>query len=485
MQRYKTPIISIALVALLLGFYWNSIASIVDIWIRSETYAHGFLILPISIYMIWLGRDDLKSVQISSSWAGLLYLILATTIWTFAYAGNVLTVEQIAVYLFIPALLYSVYGLAALKALAFPVAYLIFAIPFGEELIPVLQDFTAYFTVKALQLTGIPVYWEGLFITIPTGNFEVAKACSGIRYLFASLALGTFYAYISYGSYLKRFIFILFSIIVPLVANGLRAYGIVIIAHLSENRYATGVDHIVYGWLFFGIIMFVLFWLGSYWRDSHVEKASHHEAKATESLYSPSIIIIALIILSIGPVVTSWIKYKENQVIELPVYTLPDNINGWVRSENFPHGWDPVFIGADEKILASYKKQNDYVYVIVYRYARQKQGEELINSLNNIYDGKNWRLVDYSYETKYEQPVIQEKIRGRNGDLLAWRWYQINNINIANKYVAKAIDAYMRLFKNETSYVYVIATDVKDDSGQELMRLQNFVLPFKQVITNN
>ena len=103
---------------------------------------------------------------------------------------------------------------------AFPLAYLLLAVPFGEALIPPLIDFTADFTVTALQLTGIPVYREGSFFTIPSGNWSVVEACSGLRYLIASFTLGTLYAYLTYRSLKRRLIFIALSVIVPIIANG-------------------------------------------------------------------------------------------------------------------------------------------------------------------------------------------------------------------------------------------------------------------------
>ena len=54
--------------------------------------------------------------------------------------------------------------------------------------------------------------------------------------------------------------FVAASILVPIVANWLRAYMIVMIGHLSNNKLAVGVDHIIYGWVFFGIVMLLLFW---------------------------------------------------------------------------------------------------------------------------------------------------------------------------------------------------------------------------------
>ena len=91
----------------------------------------------------------------------------------------------------------------------------------------------------------------------------MVEACSGIRYLIASMTLGTLYAYLNYDSTQRRLLFIALSAIVPIVANGLRAFLIVMIGHHSDMKLATGVDHLVYGWLFFGVVMFFLFSLGA------------------------------------------------------------------------------------------------------------------------------------------------------------------------------------------------------------------------------
>ncbi len=139
--------------------------------------------------------------------------------------------------------------------------------PIGEALIPPLMDWTADFTVAALKLSGIPVYREGTFFTIPSGNWSVVEGCSGLRYLIASITVGALYAYLSYRKLWKRVLFVALSVIVPIIANGLRAYMIVMIAHLSDMKLALGVDHLIYGWVFFGVVMLLLFWVGSYWRD--------------------------------------------------------------------------------------------------------------------------------------------------------------------------------------------------------------------------
>src|SRR5258706_16017176 len=142
----------------------------------------------------------------------------------------------------------AIWGREVAGAIGFPLGFLVLGVPMGEGLIPPMMDWTADFTVRALQFSGIPVFREGLFFTIPSGNWSVVEGCSGVRYLIASLTVGVLFAYLSYRRTWKRLLFAAMSIVVPIIANGMRAYLIVMIAHLSNNQLAHGVDHFIYGW---------------------------------------------------------------------------------------------------------------------------------------------------------------------------------------------------------------------------------------------
>jgi exosortase A len=265
-----TAIFSGLLILTLLLFY-DTAASMVDIWVRSETFAHGFLIFPISLWLVWRIRDRLAQITPEPNYLALPLIFLNGAVWFLADLVDINVIRQLALVAFIPLTVFAIWGWPMIREAMFPLLFLFLAVPMGEGLIPPLMDFTADFTVGMVQLTGIPVYREGTFFQLPTGNWSVIEACSGVRYLIASITLGTLYAYLTYTSYLKRTLFIIASIIVPIIANGLRAYMIVMIAHLSDMKLALGVDHLIYGWVWFGIVIFIMFFIGSYWRDSEEE----------------------------------------------------------------------------------------------------------------------------------------------------------------------------------------------------------------------
>jgi exosortase/archaeosortase family protein len=160
-------------------------------------------------------------------------------------------------------------------ALLGPLLYLYFLVPFGEFLTPKLQDMTAWFSRIGLDLLGIPAYVDGYIIEIPEGTFFVAEACAGLRFLIASIAFGALYSLLMYRSPVRRTLFIGVSIIVPIVANGIRALGIVVLGHVLGSAEAGAADHVLYGWIFFSIVILMLIGLGLPFReDGEPERAT-------------------------------------------------------------------------------------------------------------------------------------------------------------------------------------------------------------------
>jgi exosortase len=143
-------------------------------------------------------------------------------------------------------------------------AFLFFAVPIGEVFIPYLQAFTAFCAVKALQLSGVPVLAEGRLLETPAGRWIVAEECAGVRHFIAFVLLGCLYAHVMYQSWSRRLHFIALACLMPVIANGLRVYGILMIAYFIDREMADAVHH--NGFLFFGAAMVVFFSLGLLWR---------------------------------------------------------------------------------------------------------------------------------------------------------------------------------------------------------------------------
>lgn len=472
---------SSALLAVLV-LYWPTALAMVDVWWRSETYAHGMLVLPIVGYMVWTRREYLQVLPPQMSLLGLVALAGACLLWLLGYAADVLVAQQLALIGMIPALVWTFLGWPVLWALAFPMFYLIFAVPFGEGLVYPLMDFTALFTVKALQLSGMPVFWEGRFIQIPSGNFEVAEACSGLRYLIASLALGCLYAYLSYRSLWRRLLFIGLAIIVPIIANGIRAYGIVMLAHLSGMTLAVGVDHIIYGWLFFGLVVLAMFWLGSLWRepDDAVPAAGvvpPPPQTVGRQRYVLATVLIAAGLITLGP----WLALRSGGALPAtPVVLTAPTPDGWTAIASPLPEWQPAFQGASAELHQAYSAPDNPVRLFLAYYRQQQQGAELINSLNSLYNSDRWRFIREGVQrvalADGERELMTLTVAAGDTQRLIWYWYRIDGRSIASPFEAKLWEAFYRLFGNgEGSALVALATEFEGRPEQAEARLRQFL----------
>lgn len=447
--------LGLSLVAVL-GLYGTTVLSMVDIWWRSETFAHGFLIVPISLYLIWQRRATvLRNRPIPSAW-GLALVLVAALAWAAAARIDVLLGTQLALVTLVIGVVLGVLGTGVVRSMLFPLGYLFFAVPMGDALIPPLRDFTARFSVMILQFAHMPVLLEGRYISIPTGTFEVAEACSGLRYLIASVVLGTVYAYLAYRSAWRRLLFIAFAVVVPIIANAVRAAGIVALAYASDMHLATGVDHIIYGWIFFGLVMFALFWAGQFLRepDAAPEEAAAARAAPTEpgtdSASAWKIYAIALLLVvgaGAGPGMLHWLGVRAAAVVEPARMSAPAGRGPWQGPFKTQDDWRPVFPGASGRFLRVYRDGAESVYLYSAYYERQRQGAELIKWGNRVYDGQVWvRVASGVREVKLASGqrlrVRETVIRSGPTDRVVWSWYRIGDRVTASALDAKLLAAW-------------------------------------------
>jgi exosortase A len=264
--RMAAPALILGLLALA-GLFWDEIVAAVTVWEGSTAYGHCFFVLPIALYLAWDRKESLTGlVPQPLPWLALLTLPLGAA-WFFAERLGITEGRQLVMMTMVELLFLSVLGWRFAWALSAPLLYLYFLVPFGAFLTPQLQNITAYFIPIGLRLAGIPFYMDAFQIEIPEGSFYVAEACAGLRFLIASVAFGVLYACLIYRTLWKRALFMLASIIIPIVANGIRAFGIVWLGHFLGSAEAAAADHIVYGWLFFSFVIILLILAGMPFRE--------------------------------------------------------------------------------------------------------------------------------------------------------------------------------------------------------------------------
>lgn len=490
-QAWKSTLVVLAvgLIGLTLLFDGTS-TQIAQVWWRNDAYNHGLFILPISLFLIWRLRHKLSRIAPKPTVWGVAAMAIAAVGWLLGNVAGVLVVEQFSFVLMLQALVLSVVGWQVFRAALFAILFLLFAVPFGEFLIPPLQDFTAFFTVRALQLTGIPVFLEGLYIQIPAATFEVAAACSGSRFLITSVTLGSLVANQFYQQTWRRVAFLTLSVLVPIIANGFRAYGLVMIAHLSGLELAVGADHVTFGLIFLSIVIVLLLLAGSLFRekrgavDPTPMKTGGSPAVAMTATRLPKLVGTAVAAMLVAGTATAYAPVIENRGIQqaTSVELMPPVVGAdWRRVADTKSGWHPKFYGATEEKLWFYAKDDKEIEVYAAFYPYQRQDFEVVGWRNRLADGKIWQQLTTVNRAVVElegktQEVLRTHLRSVGSQRVVLFWYWIDGRFEADPRVAKLRQLKTQLLGGDQSAaVIAVATNYSDTPDEAMGRLRSFL----------
>lgn len=382
--RGLVPALGLGLVLLGLLFHAEAAAAVAT-WIDSTAYNHCFLVLPIAFYLGWDRRDELRGVPVV---ANLRFLGLAVPViltWLVAERLGIMEGRQLMVICLVQVLFLAALGWPMWQRLSGPLLYLFFLVPFGAFLTPILQDFTAGFTIAGLDVLGIPNYSDGYIIEIAQGVFYVAEACAGLRFLIASVAFGVLYALMLYRSPRRRAAFIVVSIVTPIIANGFRALGIVVLGRYLGSAQAAGADHLIYGWVFFSFVLLMLVLLGLPFREDSRRPAMAAMPRRIEPVHGRPVVVAGVLLIAvaaIGPVTAAvldrssrdgmggvadvvrdgaCVVLASNAAVAPP--SRPDAVTRRVRCGDqvlrvsvarFPSGTGPAVLIAEERRLLGY-----------------------------------------------------------------------------------------------------------------------------------
>ena len=483
--RRSLPGFLLALLAVLLLFGRTGLA-MVEIWDRSETFAHAFVVPPIALWLVWRQRKLLALCTPTPAPIFLLPMALMALAWLAGELVSVNAVTQLAftamLVLCVPLLL----GRSVASVLMFPLGFLFFAVPVGEFMLPQLMQWTADFTVLALQISGVPVYREGLHFIIPSGSWSVVQACSGIRYLIASVMVGTLFAYLNYRSLKRRLIFVAVSFALPLLANWVRAYMIVMLGHLSDNKIATGVDHLIYGWIFFGVVMLLLFMIGMRWSEPDAATPQPEAQPATNEGRGSIAVLLGTLLILVAPLLALHKLEPDvaNVDAALVLHAADLTSQDWIPTLAPQPGFKPHFEQARADLQLGYQKAAGApvgVYIAYYRH--QDYASKLISSSNQLVppDSPRWQQVEAGraelsaagQNSSWRSAEIRSTDLTQVGparQLVAWQIYWVHGHWTRSDAMAKLYSAQSRLTgAGDDSAVLVLYAEA-GDGGEALLR---------------
>lgn len=260
--RRAAPASLALLTALLVALYAPVLAGLVRQWWMDPNYSHGFLVLPLALWLVWRGRRRWRRLPLAPRASGLIWMAAALLLLMIGRVGAILFLSRCSLLLMIAGLAIYLAGWPRLRAWGFPLAYGLFMIPLPAivyyQITFPLQILASRFAAVCLDALQIPALREGNLIILPHQTLAVAQACSGIRSLFALLALAVAYAYLAESRLWRRIALALLMIPIAIVSNGVRIVATGVLTYFFGAQWAEGALHASAGVLMFLVALLLL-----------------------------------------------------------------------------------------------------------------------------------------------------------------------------------------------------------------------------------
>lgn len=370
---------------MLIALFWRDWAVMASHWWHSTTYNHALLIPLILGWLLMLRWPELQKLQPRIWWPGLVVMGSVLFLWLLGELAGVNLVTHLAVVAMLQASVLLLMGPKVVAGLIFPLGYMLFLVPFGDELVPSLQMITAAMTIALTRWSGVPAEIEGVFINTPVGLFEVAEACSGVKFLVAMAALGVLVAQVGFRTWPRRVVFVVAALVTSIVANGLRAWATVYIAQFRGIEFAASFDHILFGWFFFAFVIAIVLGVGWRFFDRSVDDPMLN-AEAVEAApwlrwlkggaMRPAFTIALL--AGMCAAFLGWASLASRLDAKLPDHIALPQVPGWHLADYHPmEWWEPEASGAAHRLLGRYVDDNGHQVDVFYAlYAGQSEGRE-------------------------------------------------------------------------------------------------------------
>jgi len=258
---------TVVLLALVGWLYVPILVPLVKQWWSDPNFSHGFFVPLFVGFLLWQDRDRLAAVpQAPSSW-GLPFIIVGLLTLLLGVFGAELFFSRVSLVPLIGGLVIFFLGWKMLRAVLFPLLFLILMIPIPtiilNQITLPLQILASKLAAWSLPLCGVPVLREGNIINLPAMPLEVADACSGIRSLLSLTTLAVMYGYLLETRVWLRVALALASVPIAVAANGFRIFGTGLLVQYWDPDKAQGFFHEFSGWLIFVVSLLLLF--GVHW----------------------------------------------------------------------------------------------------------------------------------------------------------------------------------------------------------------------------
>jgi exosortase D (VPLPA-CTERM-specific) len=483
------------LAALTLWLYGPTLTHLLGQWWHDPNFSHGFFVPAFSAFVVWQGRTRLAQIPLKPSWSGLAILALALAVLVIGQTGAELFLARSSLLLLLSGLIVLFLGWNYLRALLFPMAFLVLMIPipaivFNQITFP-LQLLASRLSAGVLEWLGVPVLREGNVINLPAMALQVVEACSGIRSLLSLTTLAIIYGYLMDRNIAVRVVLAALSAPIAVVANGSRIVGTGLLVQYWDPDKAVGFFHVFSGWLIFVVSLFMLYSLHrlirAIWRepkgrndadDTHVESDLYKRKCGIPARSGIRFLVAAVLTAAVGLLLQ---VRGRNEVFapRLPLQSFPMHLGTWTATD-IPLDKEVLdVLGPGDFLLRDYHPEDSVqppVDLFIAYFPSQRAGDT-IHSPKHCLPGAGWLPVESTRITLSMPglapfPANRYVISKGESRQLVLYWYWAHDRGVASEYWAKVYlvaDA-MRMNRSDGALVRIITEMLPGETAETAQR---------------
>lgn len=243
-------------------------------------YTHAYFILPISLWLAWREKNELKKIiqksEATSATPSLILFVFGILMFIFGWRQDYLFITTLSLIPVLFGAILYLYGKKAGRILLFPIFYLLLMVPppigILDKITLPMRYGTSCFTSWILNIFHLPITRDGLLLSIGGHEIYMGPACSGFRSLITLISLGLAYIYVIKGDLKKKSLLFLSIIPLALLGNLIRVISVCLVTYWFGEKIGH-TFHDISGFLIFMVLIFGLMGLENFLE----KKADEHK----------------------------------------------------------------------------------------------------------------------------------------------------------------------------------------------------------------
>ena len=496
---------------LVTSFWWTGKWMITRWETDSGYYSHGWLVLPVSVVLLWLNRKQLAACPRKSNLWGLV-IVAPALLLHIVGAGLVAgVVSGIALIGLLGGLVLTLFGWRMLKLTWFPIMFLIFMVPIPAVVIEKISFnmklMAAAVAAKVIDFMGLVVVRDGSIIHLPASEYIpryqrliVDDVCSGLKYLISLTAFGALYAYIAQVKYRAKAILFAVSVPISFVANVLRVILMVLVAYRWGVESVEGKVHDFFGIMLFVvafIFLFMMEWLlRKFCRMGHEEDGEAEKSAAQASPAAPDTSVCAqpskalqwalLVILTVTAAGSVYLCRPLPAVsLSDVLHRIPLKFDAWSGKKSTISDYEMEILGTRDVLIINYTRQDNKQVRFLVVMARQTR--KRTHPPEQCYRGEGYRrrtgqkivreVADGA--TKFKIPIQEMVFDKESARPVVWYFFKCGDELSASWWGHQARVAWQKFLRRDAVDI-LIRVDTESGAEREQIEdarkcLQNFL----------